>query len=141
MSDEQGMPDLDAVTTVDFEIESQVSENHLGGDRIVVAVKGGKFAGPMLSGVVRSGSDWAVRRADGVLQVDVRAQLLTDDGIMILLRYNGVAVAAPAGMRVQAHARFEAPLTSRYANLNDKICVALGAVGRGTVTYRVLALR
>jgi hypothetical protein len=131
---------LEPLMTVDFEIESMASAGHPGGDRAVVTVRSGTFSGPAASGRVQSGSDWALRRADGTLGVDVRAHLVTDDGVTLLLTYTGIAVVGPDGMKVQAHARFEAPLDSRYASLNDKICLALGTVGRGTVSYRILAL-
>ncbi|KAA0120621.1 DUF3237 domain-containing protein [Mycolicibacterium sp. P9-22] len=113
-----------------------------GGTRVAVGVTGGDFDGPRLRGDIVSGSDWAFRRTSGVLEVDVRAQLRADDGVVLLLSYLGLGWAKePSGTRVLANVRFEAPRTSAYAWLNDEVCVAAGWATPGAVTYDVYALR
>ncbi len=113
-----------------------------GGTRIVVNVVGGQFHGPALRGTVTAGSDWVVRRPVGPSTLDVRAQLHTEDDVTILMSYNGLATPDPHGVtRVIAQVRFEAPAQSRYAWLNDDVCVAMGATEQGSVTYRIYALR
>lgn len=60
------------------------------GMRMIAIVTGGTFEGPGIKGtVMRGGGDWALVRADGVLQIDVRATLRTDDGAMIYATYGG----------------------------------------------------
>lgn len=61
------------------------------GDRRNVLISGGQFEGPRLRGtVLPGGSDWILLRADGVLQLDVRATLQTDDGALINMTYRGL---------------------------------------------------
>jgi hypothetical protein len=61
------------------------------GERRIVQVTGGSFEGPKLRGtVLPEGGDWLLFRHDGVLQLDVRATLQTDDGHLIYMTYRGV---------------------------------------------------
>lgn len=59
------------------------------GFRGIAPVTGGRFEGARLSGTVAPGHDWFVTRADGVLVIDVRLTLTTDDGATIYLAYQG----------------------------------------------------
>ena len=62
-----------------------------GGNRRVGLVTGGWFRGDRLSGeVLGGGSDWQSLRSDGSTQLDVRLHLKTDDGALILMRYQGL---------------------------------------------------
>ena len=61
------------------------------GERRVVPVVGGSFSGSRLRGVVLPGdADWVVMRPDGVLVLDVRITLRTDDGALIAMTYRGL---------------------------------------------------
>ena len=61
------------------------------GDRRIAKVTGGSFSGPELNGtVLPGGGDWLLMRADGVLQLDVRITLETDDGALIYMTYRGL---------------------------------------------------
>jgi hypothetical protein len=42
------------------------------GERRVVYIHGGSFAGPQLRGEVLGGADWQIARSDGVLELDAR---------------------------------------------------------------------
>ncbi len=67
------------------------------GERRIVRITGGSFEGPRLRGtVLPEGGDWLLLRADGVLQLDVRATLQTDDGHLIYMTYRGVRHGPPA---------------------------------------------
>jgi Protein of unknown function (DUF3237) len=55
----------------------------------------GRFDGPRLRGRIERGSDLWHLRADGVVELDVRALLRTDDGAAIAMRYSGVCTLAP----------------------------------------------
>ena len=75
---------------------SDVGETPRGARRIV-AVTGGRFEGPRLKGTVEPapGGDWLLTRADGVVELDVRVTLRTDDGAAIYMTYRGIRDAAP----------------------------------------------
>lgn len=61
------------------------------GERRIARVTGGSFEGPRLKGTVRDGGgDWLLLRNDGVLQLDVRATLETDDQALIYMTYRGL---------------------------------------------------
>jgi len=62
------------------------------GNRRIAEVTGGTFEGPRLKGTVMPapGGDWLLLRADGVLQLDVRVTLKTDDGALIYMTYRGL---------------------------------------------------
>ena len=63
-----------------------------GGTRRTVPLAGGTFEGRHLRGVVLPGgsADWLLVRADGVLELDFRATLRTDDGALIAMRSFGL---------------------------------------------------
>lgn len=62
------------------------------GVRKIAAVTGGTFEGDRLRGTVVSppGGDWLLLRNDGVLCLDVRLTLKTDDGALIFMSYKGL---------------------------------------------------
>ena len=109
------------------------------GHRGIAPVRGGRFEGERLSGSVAPGHDWFVSRNDGVLAIDVRLTLTTDDGATLYLVYHGTMRAAPEAMarfrtgaqlapeeyKLHVVARFECG-DSRYAWLNDMIVVGIG---------------
>jgi hypothetical protein len=111
------------------------------GDRKIVTVRDGRFDGERLRGRVlqAGGADWALTRADGVLELDVRLTLETDDAATIHMRYTGVrhgpaAVMArlargvavdPAEYYFRIVPRFETG-DARYAWLNGIVAVGLG---------------
>jgi Protein of unknown function (DUF3237) len=66
------------------------------GARLIFYVKGGSFIGPKLKGeVLPGGGDWALYRPDGVILLDVRATLRTDDSALIYISYRGIFDVAP----------------------------------------------
>ena len=61
------------------------------GTRITFPIVGGSFEGDRLRGkVLPGGDDWAVRRPDGVLELDLRVTLETDDGALIHMTFEGI---------------------------------------------------
>lgn len=112
-----------------------------GGTRRTVPLAGGTFEGRHLRGVVLPGgsADWLLVRADGVLELDFRATLRTDDGALIAMRSFGlrhgppdVIAALGRGERVdpdryyfRTTARFETAHPA-YASLNRLVAVASG---------------
>lgn len=78
-----------------------VGDTHLG-ERWTVPIKSGFFEGDRLKGtILPGGSDWIIRRADGVLQLNVRITLKTDTGDLIAMRYRGLR-HGPADMHAKA---------------------------------------
>jgi hypothetical protein len=100
------------------------------GARVTYPVSGGSFEGDRLRGrVLPGGDDWTVRRADGVMDLDLRITLETDDGALIHLTFEGLRDdAAPGGIYLRTAFRFETA-APRYAFLNRLL-----AVGKGEVT-------
>jgi Protein of unknown function (DUF3237) len=110
------------------------------GHRGIAPVMGGRFEGARLRGDVLPGHDWFVTRTDGVLVIDVRLTLKTDDGATAYLAYTGRMVGQGDAMarfrKGEKLAAEEYSLTiiakfecgdPRYAWLNDAIVVGTGA--------------
>jgi hypothetical protein len=61
------------------------------GERRIIPIQGGSFAGPRLSGkILPGGADWQVIRTDGVAELEARYTLETDDGALIYVLNQGV---------------------------------------------------
>lgn len=122
------------------------------GQRLYFEVIDGAFEGPRAKGKITSGGgDWLLAGADGFARLDVRAQLVTDDGATIYLQYLGLlemnekvqaALTAEAGtdygdQYFRTNPRFETG-DSRYAWMNQALFVAEGHIRPGrTVEYKV----
>lgn len=83
------------------------------GNRVIAPIDGGHFEGPRLRGkVLPGGGDWTLLRSDGVLELDLRLTLETDDGALIHLRSFGLRHGPPEVLA--ALARGEAVDASKY---------------------------
>jgi hypothetical protein len=110
------------------------------GHRRIINITEGEFSGPRLSGrVLPGGADWQLVRSDGIVEVDARYTLETDDGALIYITNWGLRHGPPeviarlgAGEAVDASEYYfrTTPVfeTSdfRYAWLNGIIAVAVG---------------
>ena len=67
------------------------------GTRRIAPIGGGVFEGPRLRGTVLPGgsADWLLLRPDGVLELDLRLTLETDDGALISMKSFGVRHGPP----------------------------------------------
>jgi Protein of unknown function (DUF3237) len=66
------------------------------GTRITSPITEGHFEGPRLRGrVLAGGGDWTLLRADGVLELDFRVTLETDDGALIHMTSFGLRHGPP----------------------------------------------
>jgi hypothetical protein len=67
------------------------------GTRRIAPLDGGTFEGPRLRGTVLPGgsADWLLLRPDGVLELDFRATLQTDDGALISMKSFGLRHGPP----------------------------------------------
>jgi hypothetical protein len=110
------------------------------GVRATAPITSGHFEGPRLRGrVLPGGGDWTLLRSDGVLELDLRVTLETDDGALIHMASFGlrhgpaeVLAALARGELVDASSyyfrttpRFETG-HPKYAFLNRLLSVASG---------------
>jgi Protein of unknown function (DUF3237) len=121
------------------------------GIRQIVYIKGGKFEGPKIKGIVLpGGGDWFVRRADQVVEVDVRCVLRTDDNHLIYCRLRGindmtaeVAIKAITGQSVDSskyYFRVSVAIetgSQKYAWLNRIVAVGVGNLTPAGVEYQI----
>lgn len=110
------------------------------GTRVTVPISSGTFEGPRMKGrVLAGGGDWTLLRSDGVLELDLRVTLETDDGALVHFTSFGlrhgppeVLAALSRGEPVDASKyyfrttpRFETS-HPKYAFLNRLLAVASG---------------
>jgi hypothetical protein len=66
------------------------------GVRTFIPVAGGSFEGPRLRGrIVPGGGDWLLLRPDGVLELDLRITLETEDHALISMTFQGLRHGPP----------------------------------------------
>jgi len=121
------------------------------GIRSIVPVTGGDFDGPRLRGMVLpGGGDWLLLRSDGVLELDLRVTLETDDHALIYMTFQGLrhgppdAIAAlgrgeavdPASYYFRTVPRFETS-SERYAFLNRIVAVGVGETRPDGAVHRI----
>jgi hypothetical protein len=99
------------------------------GTRITFPINGGSFDGDRLRGrVLAGGDDWTVRRSDGVLELDLRVTLETDDGALIHMTFEGIRDDGAAGAPYfRTLPRFETA-EPKYAFLNRLLAVGTGEI-------------
>jgi hypothetical protein len=148
--------DLTHLLTVRFEV---TAPRPLGktpyGERRIVQITGGTFEGERLRGtVIPEGGDWLLLRHDGVLQLDVRATLQTDDNELIYVTYRGyrhgpeeVIARLARGERVDPSeyyfrmAPFFETASERYDWLNRIVAVGTGERLPTTAVYTIYEVR
>jgi hypothetical protein len=100
------------------------------GVRATFPITGGTFEGDRLRGkVLPGGADWTIVRGDGVMELDLRVTLETDDGALVHMTFEGIrddsAADAPYFRTLP---RFETA-APKYAFLNRLL-----SVGKGEIT-------
>ena len=97
------------------------------GTRVTAPIASGHFEGPRLRGkVLPGGGDWTLLRNDGVLELDLRVTLETDDGALIYLTFTGIRDDANHYFRTLPRFETAAP---KYAFLNRLLAVGVGEIG------------
>lgn len=111
------------------------------GTRMIAPVTGGTFEGPRLKGtIVPPGGDWVHARKNRTIHLDVRLQLVTDDGESILMTYQGIGKPNDDGTTaIRTAPTFETGAES-YVWLNDVQAVGIGTAGTESVTYEIYGL-
>jgi hypothetical protein len=110
------------------------------GTRVTAPIKDGTFEGPRLRGKVLSGGgDWTLLRGDGVLELDLRVTLETDDGALIYMTSFGLRHGPPEVIAALTRGEHVDPATyyfrtiprfetghPKYAFLNRLLAVSTG---------------
>jgi len=98
------------------------------GERITYPVNGGSFEGERLRGRVLVGDDWTTRRADSLIELDLRITLETDDGELIYMTFEGLRHdAEEGGAYFRTLPRFETA-AQKYAFLNRLLAVGTAEI-------------
>jgi Protein of unknown function (DUF3237) len=110
------------------------------GTRVTAPIASGLFEGPRLRGkVLPGGGDWTLLRGDGVLELDLRLTLETDDGALVHMTSFGLrhgppeviaalargAAVDPATYYFRTTPRFETA-HPKYTFLNRLLAVSSG---------------
>ena len=111
------------------------------GRRMIAPVVGGTFEGPHIRGtIVPPAGDWVHARENRTIHLDVRLQLVTDDGEPILMTYQGIGTPNGDGTTaIRTAPTFETG-AEKYAWLNDIQAVGIGTAGAESVTYEIYGL-
>jgi len=110
------------------------------GTRAIAPITDGHFEGPRLRGrVLAGGGDWTLLRSDGVLELDLRITLETDDGALVYLASFGLRHGPPEVLVALARGEIVDPSQyyfrttprfetghPKYAFLNELLAVASG---------------
>lgn len=123
------------------------------GNRQIVPVTGGSFAGPRLQGKVFAGGDWVLARPDGVRELDGRVTWQTEDGALLYVTYQGYRARVSEGLPRWLAGERSAPSeyyhlvtfhfeTSafQYAWLQQVVVIGRGTLMQGSVSYHVFAV-
>jgi len=123
------------------------------GTRVIVPITGGHFEGPRLSGRVVGGGDWTLLRADGVLELDLRVTLETDDGALIHMASFGLRHGPPDVIAALGRGETVDPATyyfrttprfdtghEKYGFLNRLLAVAIGDRRKEGPVYSIYEL-
>jgi hypothetical protein len=89
-------PPLDFLMAISAEVGELVNMGAAPfGERRVVYITGGAFAGPLLRGDVMAGADWQVARRDGALELDARYALREARGGLVQVISQGLRHGPP----------------------------------------------
>jgi len=114
-----------------IEAEIELGEVQELGARRIVRVMGGRFWSKDLNGtILEGGGDWQHIRRDGVVEIDTRYTLQTEDGALIYLTNDGLR----DGNYMRTFARFESA-DPRYAWMNNRLFLADGQKVDGVVRH------
>lgn len=110
------------------------------GERLVIPITGGTFEGPRLKGnVLEGGADYQLINRE-LKRTDLEAIycICTDDGVNIHVRNVGISADEDGKNYFYCTPKFEAPLDSKYAWMNNAIYVCRpGEFMKGGVVLNV----
>ena len=92
----EAAPPLDFLMAISAELGELVNMGAAPlGERRVVYITGGTFAGPRLAGEVIGGADWQIARRDGALELDARYALKEARGGIVQVISQGMRHGPP----------------------------------------------
>jgi hypothetical protein len=99
------------------------------GTRVTFPITGGSFEGDRLRGkVLPGGADWTLKRPDGIVELDLRVTLQTDDGALVHMTFEGLRDdGAPGAPYFRTLPRFETA-EPKYSFLNRLLAVGVGEI-------------
>ena len=99
------------------------------GTRATFPITGGAFEGDRLRGkVLPGGDDWTIKRSGGVVELDLRVTLETEDGALIYMTFEGIRDdGAPGRPYFRTVPRFETA-EPKYSFLNRLLAVGTGEI-------------
>lgn len=122
MAQQQPDPELEFVLELKVKLGQAFGVGQVTqGNRFVIPITGGTFEGPNIKGeVLPGGADYQMQNMDkGRTDLEAIYCIRTDDGVSIHVRNYGII----AGNYFYCSPKFEAPLDSKYAWLNNAIYV------------------
>ncbi|MCD8054176.1 MAG: DUF3237 domain-containing protein [Lachnospiraceae bacterium] len=127
------------------------------GFQMVGRSPGGFIEGPKIRGIVHEGADWmTIRNTDGVVSVNCRNTLKTDDGEMILMEYQGYIhgpndfvnrwlykgeMLDPSEYYFRTAVFFTAKVDGNYNWLNKLVCIGVGKTDSRGGYYDIYAIK
>ena len=123
-----------------FTIFAEVGETmELGkgstGTKGLIPITGGTVQGPKLNGkLLPFGGDWMLVREDGILDLDIRAAIKTDDDAIICFYDHGIV--DPSKGYFRSTPVFETG-SDKYSWLNQMICVGVGSRTKNKIESKV----
>ena len=98
------------------------------GTRVTYPIVGGSFEGNRLRGKVLGGDDCTVKRSDGVIELDLRVTMETDDRALIHMTFEGLRDdGAPGAPYFRTLPRFETA-EPKYSFLNRLLAVGTAEI-------------
>lgn len=115
------------------------------GTRLIFEVIEARFEGQRLRGrmVGSAGADWLLMSPEGTGMLDVRVTLITDEGALVFVQYNGrtdLSGGTDAPAPVYVAPRFETG-DQRYTWLNSVQAIGKGHVSGREITYEWFEVR
>lgn len=95
------------------------------GGRTIIPITGGTFEGPNIKGtIIPGGADYQMSgEVQGRTEVEAIYCIKTDDGVNIHVRNCGLICSGQGGFYFVTSPKFEAPIDSKYAWLNNAVYV------------------
>ena len=156
MSYEPVTPKLERLFRAVVEIAAPMSVGPTPlGERRIIPITGGHFAGEKLAGeVLPGGADWQIVRSDGTALLEARYTLRTRDGALVYVRNRGVRTGPPEVLAQLARGEEVDPAfyyfrtvpqfetgAPQYAWLNDLLAVCSASRAARVVTLDFFAVR
>ena len=156
MAAEPVTPYLEKLCRATVELAAPLEVGATGlGERRVIPIVGGHFAGERLSGeVLPGGADWQLVRGDGAAMLDARYTLRTTDGALIYVSNRGLRQGPPEALARLRRGEAVDPAAyyfrtvptletgvAAYGWLNDLIAVCSGVRAASAVILDFYAVR